>query len=138
MDQDRATALLDQLHQAQNRLYSGGDGSALRDLLAEDIVWTVPGDNAISGSYRGVDAVLGYFARRRDLADQTFRMHRRDLLVGSGDRIAALTDGTATIAGAEQSWSTLGLYEIRDGRIQACWLLPLDGRQFDAIWSGMA
>ncbi len=28
------------------------------------------------------------------------------------------------------------LYRIRDGRIAACWLLPLDLEAFDSIWSG--
>lgn len=79
--------------------------------------------------------MLAYFRRRRELADRTFRMERRDVLAGDGDRIAALTDGVATIAGRERRWSTVGLYEIRDGRIAACWLLPLDQRAFDEIWS---
>lgn len=136
MDREEATALVARLHDAQNRFYAGGDGSALRDLLAPDITWTVPGRNAIAGTYRGADEVLGYFTRRRALADSTFRMHRRDVLAGEGDRVAALTDGTATIGGRERTWSTVGLYDVRDRRIAACWLLPLDSGEFDAIWSG--
>ena len=34
------------------------------------------------------------------------------------------------------TWSTVGLYDTRDGRIAVCWLLPLDATEFDAIWSG--
>ena len=63
-------------------------------------------------------------------------MIRRDVLAGDGNRVAALTDGTATIRGAEHHWSTVGLYELVDGRVSACWLLPLDQGGFDAIWSG--
>jgi len=94
VDRAGATALLARLHEAQNEFYGGGDGRALRDLLADNITWTVPGRNAIAGTYRGLDAVLGYFTRRRALADATFRMHRRDVLAGEGERVAALTDGT--------------------------------------------
>jgi hypothetical protein len=61
----------------------------LRALLAPDIVWHVPGS-----------------ARRRDLADRTFRMHPGELLVGDDDHVAA------------------------------CWLLPLDAAEFDRIWRG--
>jgi uncharacterized protein len=135
MNRDAAVDLLDRLHTAQNELYAGGSGAALRLLLAEGITWTVPGDNGIAGAYRGLGEVLGYFERRRDLADGTFRMLRQDVLVGDGDRLAALTDGVATIRGAEHRWSTVGLYDVADGRITACWLLPLDPRAFDAIWS---
>ena len=135
MDQAHARAVLSRLHAAQNAMYAGGDTEPLRALLTEGIEWHVPGDNAISGDYRGADAVLEYFARRRALAADSFRLHPGELLVGDGDRVAMLVDGTATIAGAQRSWSTVGLYRIAGGRIAACWLLPLDPVAFDAVWS---
>jgi ketosteroid isomerase-like protein len=135
MDRDIAVALLDQLHAAQNEFYGGGGDALLRHLLASGIAWTVPGNNSIFGVYRGTEAVFDYFRRRRDLAAGTFRMTRRDVLAGEGDRIAALTDGAATIDGMEHRWSTVGLYEVVDKRIAACWLLPLNPTQFDAIWT---
>ena len=135
MDRDIAVALLDQLHAAQNEFYGGGGDALLRHLLASGIAWTVPGNNSIAGVYRGTEAVFDYFRRRRDLAAGTFRMTRRDVLAGEGDRIAALTDGAAKIDGMEHRWSTVGLYEVVDKRIAACWLLPLNPTQFDAIWT---
>ena len=62
-------------------------------------------------------------------------MHPGDVLTGEGDHVAVLTDGTATIDGVEHSWSTVGLYRFHDdGLLAACWLLPLDTREFDAVW----
>jgi ketosteroid isomerase-like protein len=136
MNRDAAIALLDRLHKAQNEFYAGRSGAALHQLLAPDITWTVPGDNPIAGTYRGLDEVLDYFRRRRDLAGNTFQMTRRDVLVGDGARIAALTDGSATIGNVDHRWSTVGLYDVTDQQITACWLLPLDQRAFDTIWSG--
>jgi ketosteroid isomerase-like protein len=135
LDRDAAIALLDRLHRAQNEFYAGGSSGALEQLLASDITWTVPGDNRIAGTYRGLEEVFDYFRRRRDIADRTFKMIRRDVLVGDGDRIAALTDGSATIDGVDHRWSTVGLYDVIDQRITACWLLPLDQGAFDGIWS---
>lgn len=135
MDRPSAEALLGRLHAAQNHFYGGGNAAGLRDVLAPDVTWTIPGSNAIAGTYRGLDAVLEYFTRRRAIANSTFRMHRRDVLVGASGTIAALTDGTASIAGRQRSWSTVGLYDVRDGLVAACWLLPLDAAQFDEIWS---
>ena len=135
MDKAHAQAVLSRLHAAQNAMYAGGDAEPLRALLTDGIEWHVPGDNAISGDYRGADAVLDYFARRRALAAGSFRLHPGELLVGDGDRVAMLVDGTATIAGAHRSWSTVGLYRIEGERIAACWLLPLDPVAFDAVWS---
>jgi uncharacterized protein len=138
VNRDEARAVLAGLHEAQGAFYAGGPPDPLRALLSEDIVWVVPGDNAIAGDYRGIDAVMAYFVRRRELAHGSFRMHPGDVLAGDGDQVAALTDGTATIDGIEHHWSTVGLYRLRDGRIAACWLLPLDPAAFDAIWSAAA
>jgi ketosteroid isomerase-like protein len=135
MNRDTAIELLDRLHKAQNEFYASGSGAALEQLLTPDITWNVPGDNRIAGNYRGIEEVFGYFRRRRELADHTFQMKRRDVLAGGGDRIAALTDGFATIRNVDHRWSTVGLYDVIGRQIAACWLLPLDQRAFDAIWS---
>jgi ketosteroid isomerase-like protein len=131
-----AQRALARLHEAQAAFYAGGPPDPLYDVLTEDILWVVPGHNAIAGEYRGIPAVLDYFARRRDLANRSFRMHPGDVLIGEGDRVAVLTDGTATIDGVERRWSTVGLYRLHGERVRACWLLPLDPAAFDAIWAG--
>jgi ketosteroid isomerase-like protein len=135
MTRAAAQRVLSRLHAAQATFYSGGSAEALHEVLTDDILWVVPGANAVAGEYRGFDAVLDYFARRRDLADRTFRMHPGDVLVGHDDHVAVLTDGTATIDGVEHRWSTVGLYRLRGDRVAACWLLPLDPAAFDAIWA---
>jgi uncharacterized protein len=136
MKRSVATDVLRRLHAAQGAFYAGGAADELRTLLAPDIVWHVPGSNAIAGVYEGIDAVLDYFAHRRDLAGRTFRMHPGELLVGDDDHVAVLTDGTAVIDGDEHRWSTVGLYRLRGEQIAACWLLPLDAAAFDRIWRG--
>jgi len=37
------------------------------------------------------------------------------------------------VGGVERRWSTVGLYQVRDGRVAGCWLLPLDPATFDDI-----
>jgi ketosteroid isomerase-like protein len=135
MDRDIAMESLRRLHAAQGAFYAGGPAAPLRELLTNDIVWRVPGENAIAGVYTGIDAVMEYFGRRRDIAAGTFQLHPGEVLVGDGEHAAVLTDGTAVLHGDDQSWSTLGLYRFRDDRIAACWLLPLDPGLFDRIWA---
>ncbi len=134
MQRDDALAVLSRLHFAQNHFYSGGDDAGLREVLSEQVAWHVPGRNAISGSYRGIEAVLGYFTRRRELTGCTLSLRPGDVLTGDGDQIAALTGGSAVIGGRERTWSTVGLYRITAGRIASCHLLPLGLRDFDDIW----
>src|SRR6059036_3489768 len=138
MERRRTSEILDSLHEELGRVYAGGDSAGLRSLLTDDVEWHVPGQNAIAGSYRGLDQVLNYFLRRRELAAGTLRLHPGEVLTGGGDHVAVLTDGSAVIAGREQRWSTIGLYRIRDRRIAACWLLPLDPVAFDQAWSAVA
>ena len=57
-------------------MYAGGQ---LGELLADDVVWHVPGTRPIAGDYRGPDAVLGYFRVRRELAVRDWS--RRDRTV---------------------------------------------------------
>lgn len=134
MERAAALALLDELHRAFGTFYAGGEAEPVRALLTDDVEWHVPGRSAIAGDYRGVEAVFGYFRKRRDLARNSFRMFPREVMVGQ-EHVAVLTDGSAVVGGIERRWSTVGLYRMRDGRVAACWLLPLDAEAFDAIWS---
>jgi ketosteroid isomerase-like protein len=134
MDRARATAFIDELHNAQQELYGGGGTAPVRRLLDPDIVWHVPGESPIAGCYEGPEEVIAYMLRRRDLADGTFRMRRRELMVGEGEHLAVLTDGSAIIDGRRREWSTVGLYRLRAELLAECRLLPFDQAQFDAIW----
>jgi ketosteroid isomerase-like protein len=135
MDRRTAQHVLDRLHRAQNEYYAGGPEASLADVLSADVQWSVPGHNALAGDYTGLDDVLRYMRHRRRLVGCTLRLVRRDVLVGRGQRVAALTDGLALRDGTVHTWQTLGLYEVDRGRIRHCWLLPLDVAEFDAIWS---
>lgn len=134
MERETAVGALGRLHKAQADFYAGGHPLPLRQLLTDDVVWHVPGNNSIAGTYRGIDEVMAYFGTRRDLAARTFRLHPGDVLVGEGEIVAALTDGTALIAGEEHRWSTIGLYRFRNGLISECRLVPFDQAEFDRAW----
>jgi len=135
VDRQRAADLLQRLHRAQGAFYAGRGEDELRSLLSDQVRWHVPGQNAIAGVYSGIDQVLGYFARRRDLAGGTLRLHPGELMVGDGQMVASLTEGTAVLGGEAYRWSTVGLYRLGAHEIEACWLLPLDPATFDRIWA---
>jgi predicted kinase/ketosteroid isomerase-like protein len=138
VNHETARAIVDKLHAALGDVYAGGDMGPLRELLTDDVSWHVPGRNVIAGAYRGIDEVFGYFVLRREHAGNTLRLHPRELLVGDGQHVAVLTDGSAVLGGEMRRWSTVGLYELRDRQIAACWLLALDPSAFDEAWTGHA
>jgi 2'-5' RNA ligase len=122
-------------HSLQSRVYAGGDDlAAVRDLLADDVVWHVPGASAIAGEHHGVEAVLAYMDARRRIMDGTFRVDVHGASVIAG-RVVQLAGGSAVRDGRDVAWETVGVFRVSDGRIAECWLLPLDQAAFDCIWS---
>lgn len=59
-----------------------GDVETLRSIFARDVLQHVPGSSPLAGTYKGVDAVLGYYGRLAELTDGTFRA---DLIDVHGD-----------------------------------------------------
>lgn len=114
--------------------FSRGDMGAVHARLAPNVVWHVPGWNAISGTYAGPDAVLAYFAKLRDLTGGTWKAHPIDLAVGStGAVVVAKGEGQR---GERRFASTYCLYlRIEEGLIAEARLYPEDFPAFDAFWS---
>ncbi len=103
-------------------------------MLTDDVIWHVPGHSAIAGDYRGRDEVLRYFARRRELAEATFRIDVRGVLADD-ERAVILAAGEVQSGDETLSWGTVGIFRLADGKIAECWVVPYDQRSFDAVWS---
>jgi hypothetical protein len=78
--------------------------------------------------------VLAYFARRRELASATMRMHPGEAIC-EGGAVAQLVAGSAELGGEKVSWQTVGIYRVEPPSIREVWLVPLDLEQFDRIWT---
>ncbi len=131
-----AIELIAELHRRQNEMYGGGSVDAVAELLAEDIVWHVPGASPIAGDHRGVKGVIAYFEQRRRLAGATMQMEPGEVLE-SGEAVVQLVAGSADMGGHRVTWQTVGVYRVDadQGWIREVWLVPLDSELFDRIWS---
>jgi uncharacterized protein len=126
--------LVRQFHDLQNRFYAGGEQEPVGAMLTDDVTWHVPGHSAIAGDYRGRGEVLRYFARRRELAEATFRIDLRGVLADD-ERAVILAAGEVQAGKETLSWGTVGIFRLADGKIAECWVVPYDQRSFDAVWS---
>lgn len=129
--------LVNELHRRQREMYAGGSIDAVVELLAEDIIWHIPGKSPIAGYHSGIAQVIDYFDRRRRFANATMRMHPGGV-VAEGDAVAQFVEGTAVLDGEQVSWRTIGVYRVHIEHrwIREVWLVPLNGELFDRIWSG--
>jgi uncharacterized protein len=118
----------------QREMYRGGSVEPVEELLAEDVVWHVPGASPIAGDYRGRAAVIGYFTSRRARAGGEIEITKHGELRGS-DVLVQLADGRARLGGETAEWRTVGVYRVSGGRIAEAWLVPLEQEQFDSVWS---
>jgi ketosteroid isomerase-like protein len=128
--------LIRDFHDRQNRFYAGGDQEPVRAMLTDDVVWHVPGHNAIAGEHRGRDEVLRYFARRRQLANATFRIDVRGVLADD-QRAVILATGALEHGDEAFTWGTVAIFRIVAGRIAECWVVPYDQETYDEIWSSI-
>lgn len=126
--------LIEELHRRQGAMYAGGAIEPVIELLAPQIVWHVPGQSPIAGEHRGLDAVVAYFERRRELARQRMRLEPGPIIAQRGV-VVQLIDGSLRAGVKELRWSTVGVYRVAERRVSEVWLLALDLDAFERIWN---
>jgi ketosteroid isomerase-like protein len=120
-------------HVEQARAYAGEGLDPIRELLADGVVWHVPGRSRIAGEHRGRESVLAYLDQRRQMTDSTFRVRVHGMAM-IADRVVQLAGGHAVRDGREVAWETVGVFRVASGQIAECWLVPYDQQTFDEIW----
>lgn len=126
--------VVSRFHAEQRRAYAGEGIDGLRAVLADDVVWHVPGRSAIAGEHRGIEGVLAYLEKRRSMTDSSFVVSVHGMSVIDG-RVVQLAAGRAMRDGRELAWETVGVFRVADDRVAECWLIPFDQLAFDEIWS---
>ena len=110
-----------------------GGLDVLREGFAEDVVFHFAGNNAMSGTYRGRDAVMAALGR----ASQGLDPHGGlEAVLASDDHVMAFFHSTA-----ERDGKTLDVvlaFSIKvnaEGKLTEAWSLANDQRAFDQFWS---
>lgn len=101
-------------------------------VFAPDVVYEVPGANALSGRYQGPEAVMGYFSRLMELTRGTYEIP--DMLwLACGDRIALSTRNHASIADRSLEWSEVIIFHFDNGLKKHIGLFQADQAAVDAF-----
>ena len=112
-----------------------GDLETIRSHWADDIVYHVPGNNALTGDYKGKDGVLAYLAKLRDLTGGTLRISEVHDVLANDEHGVLLHRITTSRRGKQFTWDQTNIYHLRDGKMQEAWAHPTDQRAVDEFFS---
>jgi ketosteroid isomerase-like protein len=110
------------------------DAEALRELIAEDVVWHVPGSSPMAGEVRGRDSLFDWFQRLREATDETFSLEEHDV-VGNDDHVVALSRMSAVKGGVPVAVQVISVFHFRNGQQVERWLHPTDLETWDQMFS---
>ena len=116
---------------------SGYDPYTLGELVAEDVVWHVAGNHALSGDYRGRASLLRHFGRVHDLTGGTLELEPLEI-VADGEHAGAFVNVTMTRDGRRIGVLMAQLFRFApDGTFAEFWAVPNDQTAIDEFWAGV-
>ena len=116
-------------------VFNAGDAEAVRELLAEDITWNVPGRGKFAGPKHGPDEVLEFFQQVGwEQRQATFDIAIHDIVADDGHMIAFIhyhhERGDAVFDQDGMEFFSLN----PDGTIAAFWAFLQDSAAFDEFF----
>jgi len=104
---------------AVRRLYDAfarGDVEEIKDCFVHDAVWHLPGRSPIAGDHQGIDAILKFLGKLRELSEGTFRAELTDV-VANNRYAVALQHATGTRYAKRLDVTACQVMRIQNGKI---------------------
>ena len=114
--------------------FAKGDVETLRELTDQDAVWHAPGRGPLAGDYRGIDEILGFFAKVAELTGGTFRADLHDV-VANDEHAVAIYVARAEREGRTYENRNVLVQHIRNAKLVETWLLSDDQYAADEFFS---
>jgi uncharacterized protein len=114
--------------------FANGDVDTLRGLMDQDSVWHAPGRNPLAGDHRGVEAILGYFAKTMELTGGTFRSELHDV-VANDEHVVSLFVGRGQREGKSLEARNMLVSHVRNGKLAETWLYSGDQYAADEFFA---
>ena len=112
--------------------WNSGRVDVIREYLSDDAVLHFAGTNAMSGTYRGRDAVMDALGR----ASQGWGPHVEvEALLASDDHVIAFFHGSEQDGATTDAVKAMPMKVNAEGKLTEVWLLGGDQRAFDQFWS---
>jgi ketosteroid isomerase-like protein len=116
------------------KAFADGNLPALLALMDDNVAWHIPGNNLISGAYRGHEQVAGLIAKSAEMTRGTLRFEVLDVLAND-ERVVVLATLSATRHGTAYAHQVVHLWRIAEGKIAELRGYTDDQAAEDLLWS---
>jgi ketosteroid isomerase-like protein len=124
---------LEQTIRGAYEAFGKGDIDGYLDACTDDFTFNVPGRSGISGIWVGRQGLYGLAGKVMTITGGTFREDVEDVL--ANDRHAVvLARHRFTRDGVSKDYLTAHVYEVRDGKLAACFEQARDADSFHDAW----
>ena len=115
--------------------FSKGDIETLQnEIFTDDIVWHNPGQNPLSGDYKGISEVLGYFGQLGELTGGSFQVTLEDALADD-ERTVGLHHATGTRGSKTLDAHEALVFRFRGDKVSEAQGYSGDQYATDQFWS---
>jgi uncharacterized protein len=114
--------------------FEKGDLETIRGLLADGVVFHIPGRSPLAGDYRGIDEVFGFFGKLVELTGGTFKLERHAVLADDEHGVVMLAV-TAERDGKTLSAKAIDIHHISNGKTTEYWTFTDDMYAEDEFFS---
>ena len=123
------------LFRAGYAAFQSGDMEGLSSkYFSPDIVWHQPGNNPMAGDYKGIQEVLGSFAKTMELTGGNFAVEIHDVLANDEHGVVlASVRGERDTKKLEDKYTHV--VHFKDGKVTESWIFGWDQAAVDDFWS---
>jgi len=114
--------------------FTTGDIDTLVEIIADDAVQIMPGNNVIAGEHKGRDAILAMYGRLFEETAGTLKVVL-EATYAAGNNVVAIYRGTATRNGRTLDQRNALVFEIERGQAVRLTDLPEDLDAANSFWS---
>ena len=113
--------------------FSAGDLPTLSEVIAQDCTWVVGGQNALSGTYHGRDAVFDYFGRLLEVTHGAFQITVLTITEPVPDTVLITCHVMAAANGRTFDEEVVQQMHLRQGVVTGCRTFVENGHLWDAL-----
>lgn len=101
--------------------FAAGDLDAIRERLAPDCVWHVPGRGSLAGDFRGTDAILGYFLSLFERSGGTIKAELKECGELAPGLVSCLVHLSADMPNGRIDQDFVQIFSRENGRTTEVW-----------------